>query len=1123
MTLALWIDPNDNSVVSKNGSPETERINAITDKSEAGNDVVGSANIALLCEFEGTNGDTTYTSDDVNARSFTFVNGAQISSADFKFGSTCLDVNSASDSIIVTPSPNDLTIGSNDFTVECFFKATSLPASYMCILDTRTTGTQVAVYLGIKSPGNNLVFYMNGADTILGPVISTGTWYHVVLEKTGGTTRMWLDGVQAGSDYSDSNTYITGTTSLGARNSFAPGGGLVGYIDSFRMSIGKAIFKGLAPTVPTGPLNGPRYEYVIPSSPENGQALRFETGWRLVKPNASPALINMDGPDITAIVAYGKRSVSPEDSPVAATLFGVDGVASPLDDTGWRIKDASGTGNLRGSIGDEATNFIELSGFGSPEKNNVVLTMVYDSSKSSLYGFNTGVAVDGIEYTGTPGFAQDLIIGDGHYGLVYDVLYFDGVLSSDDIQRAEGYLAHKWNFPADLPADHPFRYVGPDIESNSEFIANFDGVDAATSYTADTGQVATFFGTARIDANASAVGPTSLWLDGNSDYLEFPDSADYTLTADFTLECFVKFDGSVPTNVTFISHYDSQSGSNRSFILHKVASALELYSTTDGGAGAQQIVSNSWSPAADTMYHVACVRESNTVKMFIDGVQIGTDDTRSGSFFNSTDPLRIGAARGASGITEYMLGWIDGVRIDNGTALYRENFTPPQRKLRVPEPAALIANFNGVDAVSSPPGYSSEDILARPASFFGGAVLDTAQKKFGSASAYFPGGSPVAYLAFADSSPEGDYAIGAGDFSTEGWVRFDGDPGTADRFLWGHYTSSGDQRSWRVDLSNNTLRFSYSTAGTGGTTSFITNAWNPVTATWYHIQMERFDGILYMWVDGVNIGSDAFTATAFAASCPFTVGSCAGLNNTNQMVGWIDSVRFIKGTALRSRVVAPDVPFDGSADASNVLLNFEGANGATAYTSDDATGYTVTFNNSAALSNTERYLGETCLSVPASADHVIVPTSVAAGTNDFTMEFMVRFSSFNGSYNAILDQRTATNSATIYLGYLSGQIVFFHSGANRILGGSISANTWYHICLERVNNVTRLYVDGVQVGGDYSNAATYVIGSGIYIGADFAGGAGMNGYVDMVRYSPTKAIYGGDFTPPTMPVGEPIL
>ena len=54
-------------------------------------------------------------------------------------------------------------------------------------------------------------------------------------------------------------------------------------------------------------------------------------------------------------------------------------------------------------------------------------------------------------------------IGNSLYydGKMHEVILTDSVVSTDDRQRIEGYLAHKWGLTANLPAGHPYKTTPP--------------------------------------------------------------------------------------------------------------------------------------------------------------------------------------------------------------------------------------------------------------------------------------------------------------------------------------------------------------------------------------------------------------------------------------------------------------------------------------------------------------------------------------------------------------------------------------------------------------------------------------------------------------------------------------
>jgi hypothetical protein len=50
----------------------------------------------------------------------------------------------------------------------------------------------------------------------------------------------------------------------------------------------------------------------------------------------------------------------------------------------------------------------------------------------------------------------------GHWsGTISEVIVATSILSAGDIEKTEGYLAHKWSMTANLPGGHPYKSVTP--------------------------------------------------------------------------------------------------------------------------------------------------------------------------------------------------------------------------------------------------------------------------------------------------------------------------------------------------------------------------------------------------------------------------------------------------------------------------------------------------------------------------------------------------------------------------------------------------------------------------------------------------------------------------------------
>ena len=124
--------------------------------------------------------------------------------------------------------------GTDAYTIECWIKPNSIAAGSKAIFDMRTGATQVSAYLYLDSA--NLKYYVNGSVVITGATnLAADTWYHVAVSRTSTTTKMFLNGTQEGSDFSDGGNYgSTKPVRIGA--AFDASADFPGYIDEFRIS-----------------------------------------------------------------------------------------------------------------------------------------------------------------------------------------------------------------------------------------------------------------------------------------------------------------------------------------------------------------------------------------------------------------------------------------------------------------------------------------------------------------------------------------------------------------------------------------------------------------------------------------------------------------------------------------------------------------------------------------------------------------------------------------------------------------------------------------------------------------------------------------------------------------------
>jgi hypothetical protein len=86
----------------------------------------------------------------------------------------------------------------------------------------------------------SLFYYANGGNRITGGVVPASQWVHIALSRSGTSTKLFINGLQGGSTYSDSNNYIDSPARVGGANDGSSVASLNGYLDDIRITKGVA-------------------------------------------------------------------------------------------------------------------------------------------------------------------------------------------------------------------------------------------------------------------------------------------------------------------------------------------------------------------------------------------------------------------------------------------------------------------------------------------------------------------------------------------------------------------------------------------------------------------------------------------------------------------------------------------------------------------------------------------------------------------------------------------------------------------------------------------------------------------------------------------------------------------
>jgi hypothetical protein len=213
---------------------------------------------------------------------------------------------------------------------------------------------------------------------------------------------------------------------------------------------------------------------------------------------------------------------------------------------------------------------------------------------------------------------------------------------------------------------------------------------------------------------------------------------------------------------------------------------------------------------------------------------------------------------------------------------------------------------------------------------------------------------------------------------------------------------------------------------------------------------------------------------------------------------------------------------------STVLLHFDGTDAATTITDDGLNGAsrTWTVGGNAQIDTAASKFGGASLLLDGTGDYVTTSDSddFTLGTRDWTIDCWVNRNT-SGVVTRICGQfpadsatantsfRITCNSANVFAASASvGAVDFTVTGTT-----TITAVGWHHVAFVRTGNVLKLFVDGIQEGGDVaitgsindSNARLSVGRFGDVTGNEW------NGWIDEFRIAIGIARWTANFTPPT--------
>jgi hypothetical protein len=372
-------------------------------------------------------------------------------------------------------------------------------------------------------------------------------------------------------------------------------------------------------------------------------------------------------------------------------------------------------------------------------------------------------------------------------------------------------------------------------------------------------------------------------------------------------------------------------------------------------------------------------------------------------------------------------------------------------------------------------------------------------------SGYFNGTTD--FLTIPDSE---QFNLAANNFTIECWVYFNS---SANQYYFGQIQSLASGRSFSHAVAGGKYYFD---VWYGNNRYFIQSVNDITLNEWTHLAAVRSGNTITLYRNGVSIGSVSVTGLTVNNSSLLVGVGGGGSYNAEPLNGYISNARLVNGTALyTSNFTPPTSPLTAVANTS-LLCNFTNAG-----IFDNASKNNLITFGTARISTAQKKFGTGSLLNNSGDQNFIQATSAPGtyqfGTGDFTIEAWVYALNFttSGSEREIIDFRVSSNvEAAPSLYFYDSQIWYKSENIVRITSGTLSINTWYHVAVVRFSGITKLYINGQNVGATYTDTTNYIDGV-VRIFSSYSGTSTYNGYIDDVRITKGIARYTANFTPPT--------
>ncbi len=214
-------------------------------------------------------------------------------------------------------------------------------------------------------------------------------------------------------------------------------------------------------------------------------------------------------------------------------------------------------------------------------------------------------------------------------------------------------------------------------DSDTVLLLNSDTTDGSTTFTDDSdggnggsGHTLNANNQIQHSTSESRFGESSIYFDNADDYIQIPNSNDFNLSGDFTLDAWIYSttgQGAIMSTHTASASNGWYWGLQSNKLMIYAAAFGTTYSTS------QDVPLNQW-------VHVSTIRTGSTLKHFINGSEVFSTTVSTNTLDNANNSLWLGKVRNSDNTVhfniQYNNGYMDGIRITKGQARWTSDFIP---------------------------------------------------------------------------------------------------------------------------------------------------------------------------------------------------------------------------------------------------------------------------------------------------------------------------------------------------------------------------------------------------------------------------------------------------------------